>query len=64
MLKAESYVQFVLEHIMKFWGNVFSTASRLGGRLLEIAPEDIELTLSVQGQLTYLNKKEVTHHNL
>jgi hypothetical protein len=41
------------------WGNQFSKAAALGGRSSEISTGDIEFTLSVQGQLKYLNKKTV-----
>ena len=43
------------------WGNQFASIAKAANRPTEISVQDIELTLSVQGQLDYyLNKKIVS----
>jgi hypothetical protein len=40
-------------------GNQFSQAAALAGRLREISTKDVEFSLSIRGQLRFLNKTEV-----
>jgi hypothetical protein len=58
-MKAELYVQYIAEYVIKQWSGYFTLAARLAGRTHQIATEDIELALSICGSLFYLNKKTV-----
>ena len=57
-IKAEAYVQYITEYMIQQWSGYFALAARLAGRT-EIAPQDIELALSIRGSLFYLGKKTV-----